>query len=112
MNDVKHMESSGSEKMRLRTDHMAYMDGMEIIPHDIFDRVIAEINSYNPLVYSESDVVRAIKSDRCSIDDFKALLSPAADKYLDQIAEKASLERRKHFGNVVRFIGLGFALTR
>ena len=101
MNDVKHMESSGSEKMRLRTDHMAYMDGMEIIPHDIFDRVIAEINSYNPLVYSESDVVRAIKSDRCSIDDFKALLSPAADKYLDQIAEKASLERRKHFGNVV-----------
>ncbi len=23
------------------------------------------------------------------------------DKYLDQIAEKASLERRKHFGNVV-----------
>ena len=101
MNDVKHMESSGSEKMMLRTDHMAYMDGMEIIPHDIFDRVIAEINSYNPLVYSESDVVRAIKSDRCSIDDFKALLSPAADKYLDQIAEKASLERSKHFGNVV-----------
>ena len=101
MNDVKHMESSGSEKMRLRTDHMTYMDGMEIIPHDIFDRVIAEINSYNPLEYSESDVVRAIKSDRCSIDDFKALLSPAADKYLDQIAEKASLERRKHFGNVV-----------
>ena len=101
MYDVKRMESSGSEKMRLRTDHMTYMDGMEIIPHDIFDRVIAEINSYNPLVYSESDVVRAIKSDRCSIDDFKALLSPAADKYLDQIAEKASLERRKHFGNVV-----------
>ena len=101
MNDVKHMESSGSEKMSLRTYHMTYMDGMEIIPHDTFDRVIAEINSYNPLVYSESDVVRAIKSDRCSIDDFKALLSPAADKYLDQIAEKASLERRKHFGNVV-----------
>ena len=101
MNDVKHVESSGSEKMRLRTDHMTYMDGMEIIPHDIFDRVIAEINSYNPLEYSESDVARAIKSDGCSIDDFKALLSPAADKYLDQIAEKASLERRKHFGNVV-----------
>lgn len=101
MNDVNRMESSVSEKMRLRTDHMAYMDGMEIIPHDTFDRVIAEINSYNPLVYSESDVVRAIKSDRCSIDDFKALLSPAAEKYLEQIAKKASIERRKHFGNVV-----------
>ena len=46
MNDVNRMESSVSEKMRLRTDHMAYMDGMEIIPHDTFDRVIAEINSY------------------------------------------------------------------
>ena len=101
MNDVNRMESSVSEKMRLRTDHMAYMDGMEIIPHDTFDRVIAEINSYNHLVYSESDVVRAIKSDRCSIDDFKALLSPAAEKYLEQIAKKASIERRKHFGNVV-----------
>ena len=64
MNDVKHMESSGSEKMRMRTDHMAYMDGMEIIHHDTFDRVISEMNSYNPLAYSESDVVRAIKSDR------------------------------------------------
>ena len=101
MNDVKHMESSGSEKMRLRTDHMAYMEGMEIITHDTFERVISEMNSYNPLEYSEADVERAIKADSCSIDDFKALLSPAADKYLEQIAKKASIERRKHFGNVV-----------
>lgn len=101
MTDEKHMDSSGSEKMRQYTDHMAYMDGMEIIPHDTFDRVISEMNSYNPLEYSEEDVVRAIKADNCSIEDFKALLSPAADKYLELIAEKASLERRNHFGNVV-----------
>ncbi len=81
--------------MRLRTDHMTYMDGMEIILM-IFWIELYEINSYNPLAYSESDVVRAIKSDRCSIDDFKAL-SPAADKYLDQIAESKSLEREETF---------------
>ena len=109
MNDVKHMESSGSEKMRLRTDHMTYMDGMEIIPHDIFDRVIAEINSYNPLEYSESDVVRAIKSDRCSIDDFKALLSPAADKY--RITARITVCTAASTA-ITRFIGLGFAITR
>ena len=101
MNDDKYMNTSCGEEVRTRTDCMAYMDGMEIIPHDTFDRVIAEMNSYNPLDYSEADVVRAIKSDICTIENFKALLSPAADKYLEQIAEKAHLERRKHFGNVV-----------
>lgn len=101
MNDDKYMNTSRGEEVRTRTDCMAYMDGMEIIPHNTFDRVIAEMNSYNPLDYSEADVVRAIKSDICTIENFKALLSPAADKYLEQIAEKAHLERRKHFGNVV-----------
>lgn len=101
MNDDKYMNTSRGEEVRTRTDCMAYMDGMEIIPHNTFDRVITEMNSYNPLDYSEADVVRAIKSDICTIENFKALLSPAADKYLEQIAEKAHLERRKHFGNVV-----------
>lgn len=101
MNDEKHMNVSDIKERRIRTDHMAYMEGMEVIPHDTFDKVIAEMNSYNPNDYSEEDVQRAIKSDSCSVEDFKALLSPAADVYLEKIAEKASIERRKHFGNVV-----------
>lgn len=86
-----------------RCDHMTYMDDMEQIPHEILDNVVAEINSYRAEDYTASDVIRAIESDRCSLEDFKALLSPAAEPFLEQIARKARLETRKHFGNSAYF---------
>lgn len=86
-----------------RCDHMTYMDDMEQIPHEILDKVVAEINSYRSEDYTASDVIRAIESDRCSLEDFKALLSPAAEPFLEQIAKKARLETRKHFGNSAYF---------
>ena len=86
-----------------RCDHMTYMDDMEQISHEILDKVVAEINSYRAEDYTASDVIRAIESDRCSLEDFKALLSPAAEPFLEQIARKARLETRKHFGNSAYF---------
>lgn len=86
-----------------RCDHMTYMDDMEQIPHEILDKVVAEINSYRAEDYTASDVLRAIESDSCSLEDFKALLSPAAEPFLEQIARKARLETRKHFGNSAYF---------
>lgn len=86
-----------------RCDHMTYMDDMEQIPHEILDKVVAEINSYRAEDCTASDVIRAIESDRCSLEDFKALLSPAAEPFLEQIARKARLETRKHFGNSAYF---------
>ena len=86
-----------------RCDHMTYMDDMEQIPHEILDKVVAEINSYRAEDYTASDVIRAIESDRCSLEDFKALLSPAAEPFLEQIARKTRLETRKHFGNSAYF---------
>ena len=86
-----------------RCDHMTYMDDMEQIPHEILDKVVAEINSYRAEDYTASDVIRAIESDRCSLEDFKALLSPAAEPFLEKIARKARLETRKHFGNSAYF---------
>ena len=86
-----------------RCDHMTYMDDMEQIPHEILDKVVAEINSYRAEDYTASDVIRAIESDRCSLEDFKALLSPAAEPFLEQIARKARLETRKLFGNSAYF---------
>lgn len=86
-----------------RCDHMTYMDDMEQIPHEILDNVVAEIESYRAEDYTASDVIRAIESDRCSLEDFKALLSPAAEPFLEQIARKARLETRKHFGNSAYF---------
>lgn len=62
-----------------RCNHMTYMDDMEQIPHEILNKVIADINSYRADDYTASDVLRAIESDSCSPEDFKALLSPAAE---------------------------------
>lgn len=86
-----------------RCNHMTYMDDMEQIPHEILDKVVAEINSYRAEDCTASDVIRAIESDSCSLEDFKALLSPAAEPFLEQIARKARLETRKHFGNSAYF---------
>ena len=86
-----------------RCDHMTYMDDMEQISHEILNKVIAEVNSYRADDYTAGDVLRAIESDRCSPEDFKALLSPAAEPFLEQIARKARQETRKHFGNSAYF---------
>jgi 2-iminoacetate synthase len=83
------------------TDHMKYTDDMEVIDSDIMDRVIAEMNSYDADIYTAKDVKEALAAETCSVDNFKALLSPAALPFLEEIAQKAQKETRKHFGNSV-----------
>lgn len=83
------------------TDHMKYTDDMEAIDSDIMDRVIAEMNSYDADIYTAKDVKEALAAETCSVDNFKALLSPAALPFLEEIAQKAQKETRKHFGNAV-----------
>lgn len=83
------------------TDHMKYTDDMEAIDSDIMDRVIAEMNSYDADIYTAKDVKEALAAEICSVDNFKALLSPAALPFLEEIAQKAQKETRKHFGNSV-----------
>lgn len=83
------------------TDHMKYTDDMEAIDSDIMDRVIAEMNSYDADIYTAKDVKEALAAETCSVDNFKALLSPAALPFLEEITQKAQKETRKHFGNSV-----------
>ena len=84
-----------------RTDHMKYMEGMEQIDSDIMDKVISQMKEYDYSKYTARDVIAALEHDTCSIEDFKALLSPAAEPFLEKMAQKARLETRKHFGNTV-----------
>ena len=84
-----------------RTNHMEYMKGMEQIESDICQKVISQMNAYDYSRYTEKDVRAALEHDVCSIEDFKALLSPAAKPFLEQMAERARLETSKHFGNTV-----------
>lgn len=84
-----------------KTDHMEYMEGMEIISSDIMEKIQAEMKTYNYNEYTDKDVKAALSSDACSIENFKALLSPAAEPFIEKIAQKAKKETRKHFGNSV-----------
>lgn len=87
--------------MEKRTNHMEYMPDMEQIDSDIKDKVIEAMNAYEPDKYTESDVLLALEHDTKTIEDFKALLSPAALPFLEEIAQQAQAETRKHFGNSI-----------
>ncbi len=84
-----------------RANHMEYMEGMEQISSDIMDKVISEMKSYDYNKYSEDDVRRALNKETCGIEEFKALLSPAAMPYLEKMAQRAKIETSRHFGNTV-----------
>ena len=84
-----------------RKNHMEYMPGMEIIESDVCKNVMSHMNSYDYSKYTAVDVRRALEHESCTIDDFKALLSPAAEPFLEEMAQKARMETSKHFGNTV-----------
>lgn len=87
--------------MEQRIDHMTYLPGMEVIKSDIMDKVVSCYNEYDENKYTADDVMRALDKDFLSPKDFAALLSPAAMPFLEQMAIKAQIETRKHFGNSV-----------
>ena len=84
-----------------RKNHMEYLPGMEQIESDVCEKVMSQMNSYDYSRYTAKDVKAALEHENCTIEDFKALLSPAAEPFLEQMAQKARLETGKHFGNTV-----------
>ncbi len=106
--DSEHLSAEAlAKKHRLETDpssrknHMEYLPGMEIIESDVCASVMAQMDSYDYSKYTAADVKAALEHDTCTIEDFKALLSPAAEPFLEQMAQRARLETSKHFGNTV-----------
>lgn len=85
-----------------RIDHMKYLPGMEVLESsDIMDKVISAKNNYDYDKYSAVDVRNALSHDVITVEDFAALLSPAALDFLEEIAQRAQKETRKHFGNSI-----------
>jgi len=50
---------------------------------------------------TDDDVRRALGKQRCDIDDFMALISPAANKYLEQMARLSRKLTRERFGKTI-----------
>lgn len=86
---------------RKHTDACDYRDWMECIDSDVMDTVLGEAGKIDFDSYTRDDVLSALSSERLSVDDFAALLSPAAKPFIERMAERASDETRRHFGNSV-----------
>ena len=106
--DSEYLSPAALEKKhRLETDpssrksHMEYLPGMEVIESDVCRQVLSQMEDYDPSAYTAQDVRTALDHDTCSIEDFKALLSPAAEPFLEEMAQRARMETSKHFGNTV-----------
>ena len=87
--------------MSERWNHMEYMPGMENIGSEIQDQVISAMKAYDYEKYTAADVEAALGREVLTPKDYAALLSPAAFPYLEQMAQRALTETRKHFGNSV-----------
>lgn len=84
-----------------RKDPMEYFPDMEQISPEVRIKVIAQMEAYDYTKYTAVDVRRALEHKTCSVEDFKALLSPAAAPFLEEMAQRAKLETSRHFGNTV-----------
>lgn len=84
-----------------KIDHMKLLDGMEDIGTEIMDKVLLEMDNYDYNKYTAADVMTALSKESLLPEDFAALLSPAAEPFLELMAQRAKKETRKHFGNSV-----------
>ena len=106
--DSEYLSVQALEKKHLlendpsaRSNHMEYMQGMEKIESDICEKVLSGMDSYDYTKYTSQDVRTALEHEKCTIEDLKALLSPAAEPFLEQMAQRARAETSRHFGNTV-----------
>lgn len=85
-------------------DHMKYLPGMEVIDSDMLDQVVAIHDSFNNDDFTEKDVRLALSKEHLDPRDFMALLSTAAAPLLEEMAQKAHLVTRRHFGNNITIL--------
>lgn len=96
------MAQESIKSLQKPIDHMTYLPNMEVLDSDIDQKVIEAINTYDYTIYTKADVKRALASHTCTKEEFAALLSPAATSYVEEMAQKAKLEKEKHFGNSIQ----------
>ena len=84
-----------------KPDTMLYLDYMEAIDSDIINKVLEQMREYDYGKYNDADIKSAIRKDTLTIDDYAAILSPAAENFIEDLAKRAQLETRRFFGNSV-----------
>lgn len=82
-------------------DIMEYLPDMQKIDSDMLDRVLQQVDGYDYNAYTAVDVKNTLAKDNLTFFDYGALLSPVANDFLEQMAQKAQVLTRKHFGNAI-----------
>ncbi len=85
------------------SDIEKYYPDMDIIQSDIEQKIKNILDKTNFEKYTKNDVKQAIKNESCTIEDFCALISPAAKDFIEEIALRAKKERERFFGKNVYF---------
>ena len=89
-------------RKKIPESHMEYLPGMEVLEKsDLMDRVLKAAAEYRPESYTSEDVRAALGKETLSPYNFGALLSPAAQPLIEEMAQRAQQETRKHFGNSI-----------
>ena len=78
-----------------------YRPHMDQIESPILETVLREREQYTYDRYTADDVRRVLQEDTIDVEGLKILLSPAAEPFLEELAEKAKAVRTRYFGNSV-----------
>lgn len=88
----------------MKTSIFEYQKGMNDIQSDILERVLAHAQGYESAEFDEKSVRVALqKASSQSLDiwDLKAILSEAAEPFLEDLARLAQTKTKTHFGNAI-----------
>ena len=84
-------------------DTMTFLPDMDVLDNGMFDRVLDAVEAYDPDAVTAADVRRVLDADVVEPADFGVLVSPAAEPFLEEMAERARAERVRWFGTNIQF---------
>lgn len=91
----------------MRRDCMTYLPFMEQLDSDMLECVLEQVARYDERSFSADDVKRALQATSLKIEHLQALLSPAAEEFIEELVIKSASIKRKYFGsNIALFTPL------
>ncbi|EEG5257074.1 2-iminoacetate synthase ThiH, partial [Salmonella enterica subsp. enterica serovar Typhi] len=71
-------------------DYMQHLPHMQEIKSEILNKVLSQVQSYDESQFSAKDVKNALNQTHLSIEHLKALLSSAAEDFIEELAFKSA----------------------
>lgn len=85
-------------------DYMQHLPHMQEIKSEILNKVLTQVQSYDESQFSAKDVKNALNQTHLSIEHLKALLSSAAEDFIEELAFKSAKVKQKYFGNSISLL--------